>query len=233
MIAKPQFRDFAALWFIAGNCVWLPAFGLGVLLFGGGLEVFRLVSGSPNPADWAADAFFGIVSFGIATGFCVGIVQQLIVSKTLKLDMRGWWRVSVLGGLLGALLFQACIDLTAHFQFGWGLELGPSVSSIRYVAVPSIPLVISLAAVQAIWLLRKAVGARFWLFTHVLAIVLPPALAVYAALALDLVDLFRSSLWWQVYLCIVVIASGWAMQRIARRSLRGDKAKRKPVALAA
>ena len=233
MIAKPQFRDFAALWFIAGNCVWLPAFGLGVLLFGGGLEVFKFVTGSPNQADWAADAFFGIVSFGIATGFCVGIVQQLIVSKTLKLDMRGWWRVSVLGGLLGALVFQACIDLTAHFQIGWEWELGPSVSSIRYVAVPSIPLVISLAAVQALWLWRKAVGARSWFFTHVLAVVLPPAIAVYADLVHGFGDLFGYGLWWQVYLCIVVIVTGCAMHIIARRSLRGDKAKRKPVALAA
>ena len=38
MIAKPRPQMFAALWFVAGNCVWLPAFGLGLLLFGGAMQ---------------------------------------------------------------------------------------------------------------------------------------------------------------------------------------------------
>lgn len=229
---KPHSRLFALLWFVVGNCVRLPVNGLGLLLFGGAQLALDTVISSDNNAYWAAMRAIGMVSAGVATGYCVGLFQQLIVSRTLKMDMRGWWRASVAGGLPGALLVLAYIDLTGRFHIGW-VESDPSLRHLLIVTAPSVPFVIGPAIAQALWLRRNAVGARLWLLSHVVAVVLPPVVAVFAAFALDLDDLFRSGLWWQVYLCIVVIVTGCAMYRIALRSLRVDKVKRQPAKSAA
>ncbi|MCY4464152.1 MAG: hypothetical protein OXE46_01305 [Chloroflexi bacterium] len=222
--ARP--RLFALLWLLAGLCV-VP---LSAALLFAAAEVIRWAiehsSGAPNYDYWDNNFALLLSLYGVISGCCVGILQQVIVARTWRRKLSGWWRASTLGGLLGGMAVWLLMEPFDYFHRLWSLNLTPSQYSALHFALPALVLVGCLAAAQASWLRRHASGAGLWLAAHALALLLPLAFAFAQTGPAALSSSVTGTVWLLSHFCFLTIFSGIVMYRAMTRSLRHDKAKR-------
>ncbi len=227
MTKRPRPRLFALLWLVAGLGVVPMSLALLFVATDGIRCAIEHISGAPNYDYWDKNFALLMSLFGVICGFCVGILQQFIIARTWRLKLAGWWRATTVGGLLGSMLCWLLIEPLDLYHWLLSVNLTPSQYSVLHFSLPTLVLVVCLAAVQASWLRRHGSGAGSWLAAHALAILL---LAFYGFFQTNLFSLhnsFTSTAWFLSHLVFLTVFTGVAMRRIVARDPWQHKAKRK------
>ncbi len=225
---KVRPRLFALLWLVAG----LGVVPLSIALSLAALEANRWIAvefGVSKLDYYEANFALHISLFGAISGFLVGSLQQIIIARTWRAQLSGWWRASTLGGLLGGMLIWLLFEPIAYHTWLQSLDLTAKLYSALHFAVPSLALVMCLALAQASKLRRHVLAVRLWLAAHALAMLLPTVCAILYEPIVQSYFLSGGSgqLWFLSHFVLLTIGTGIAMRQIAPRVARADKSKRK------
>lgn len=228
MNAYPRPRLFALLWLVAGLGVVLLSIVLSVVAVTGIRWVAEQIAGVPIYDFWDGNFALLLSLSGAISGCCVGVLQQLIVARALRVKLSGWWRASTLGGLLGGLACWLLIEPLDYFGWLWSLNLAPAQYSALHYNLPALLFVVCLASLQARMLLRHASGAGTWLAAHALAILLTTGIGFSLLDPWAISDSLSGTIRFLSSFCLLTIFTGIAMHRfVVARVAPQEKSKRK------
>ena len=225
---KVRPRLFALLWLVAG----LGVVPLSIALSLAALEASHWIAvefGVLKLDYYEANFALHISLFGAISGFLVGSLQQIIIARTWRAQLSGWWRASTLGGLLGGMLIWLLFEPIAFFEWLQSLDLTETLYSALHFAVPALALVMCLALAQASKLRRHVSAVRLWMAAHALTMLLPTVFVFFYEPIVQSYLLSGDSgqLWFLSHFILLTIGTGIVMRQIAPRVARADKSKRK------
>jgi len=210
MRAKIRPRAFGLLWFSAALLV-LPLTALICILL-----LLPVLRGLLGPYDfWRNNVALACAVFGLTNGCCIGLLQQSILRYCFQIRLRGWWKISTVGGLVGALLAftmwwppNTWDFLLRFFHLPTDIEIALHYFEpvLFYLAVFSFA--------QAGYLRRYTSRVWRWLAAHLLPLGLAAALAVLLQHYFNFGGLYPDPM---LFLMLSVLAIGLATLRLMRR----------------
>ncbi|MXX50344.1 MAG: hypothetical protein F4Z39_04755 [Chloroflexi bacterium] len=230
MNPRPRPRLFALLWLVAG----LGVVPLSITLLYAALDGIRWLAeyaaGAPLYDLWGDNFALLTALAGVICGFCVGVLQQVIISRAWRVKLAGWWRASTLGGLLGGLFVWLLIEIFEYHELLWSMDLSPTQYSTLPLALPMLAVIMCLATSQASKLRRQVSVVGAWLAAHALAVLLPLFCSYLFFEPIDpeaIYTMTLSATWFMSHFVLLTIFTGVVMRRIASRGAWRQTAKRK------
>ncbi len=221
MSAEIKPRAFIILWLIGGLAVLPLTAVLAMALIPALREAMGLFIGTSAYYFWDDHFYIFVAVFGLTNGFCIGILQQVVVRHCFRVNLRRWWQFSTVGGGLAA-----AISMSANVLLAQSYRYGVLTSLIVLVIFLGL-----LASVQALVLRRYARGAWKWVAAHLIA--LP-----FVMLLNDFLSLFYGSAFQTIPLQLLltilqlliilplILSTLLVMRRLLLETRRRDKVKR-------
>lgn len=203
---------FILAWFVAGIAV-LPlsvAIWFGVVMAPSWLFYGR---NNSSPSFIADELLLLLSIFWLANGFCIGLLQKVIVKRYLRVDLGRWQIFSVLGALLAGVIAYPCLEGGCFlFQFDDAGITPPIFMHIQSPVVVAIYLTV-FSAVQCLALHRIAKGRWRWVAAHLGSLLL--AVHVSMAAHVKTVPAFEDAMHTlALYVLFVTVGTGFVMLRM-------------------
>jgi hypothetical protein len=219
-------RRFLLYWFIAGAVVLPLSVVVSLRACAGFLDlVSRFADNSSYGASNGYNLFCAAV-FGLVSGLNIGILQSIIVRRTLGLRLAGWWRVSTLGGLLAGVITWTIAEPYTLYELGRSFGLPWFALDYSVIALDALVFLSVLSFAQVSVLRKYSSGAWRWIAAHIGAISLTAlfllVLSTWQVRSSDYVTV------WVIFGLSPVTAAvtGVAMYRMLLPGLRNQKSKR-------
>ncbi len=215
MSAEIKPRAFIILWLIGGLAVLPLTVVLAMALIPALREAMGIFIDTSAYYFWDDHFYIFVAVFGLTNGFCIGILQQVVVRHCFRVNLRRWWQFSTVGGGLAAT-----ISMSANFSF----QSSPPDFLTNLIALGI--LFGLLSSMQALVLRRYARGAWKWVAAHLIA--LPVVIMLNDSLLYFDFIVFLTFIPLRELLIIlpVILSTLLVMRRSLLETRRGDKVKR-------